>query len=98
MSAGKTHLIMAVCDELKYLWSDLDNAIRYAINGKWSIQCDGLEDRIKTLTQLVGPTPWESVPITMLENGVYQRIHDELGIRVEPDMAKVADVRERLSR
>lgn len=88
----------AVCDELEYLWGDLDNAMRYALNGRWSIQCDGLVDRIKTLTQLVGPTSWDKIPLSMLENGVYQRLHDDLGIRVTPDMAKVAEIRKRLSR
>lgn len=98
MSVSETGLTEAVCNELEYLWNDLDQAMRYAINGQWSIQCDGLADRIKTLTQLVGPTPWEKVPLPMLERGVYQRLHDDLGIRVTPDMAKVAEIRQRLGR
>ena len=93
-----TGLTQAVCDELEYLWNDLDDAMRYALNGTWSIQCDGLADRIKTLTQLVGPTPWDKVQMSLLENGVYQRIHDELDIRVEPDMDAVREIRERMSR
>lgn len=91
-------LTQAVTDELEYLWNDLDNAMRYAINGTWSIQCDELADRIKTLTQLVGPTHWESVQIRLLENGVYQRIHDELGVEIEPpDMQAVREIRERIN-
>lgn len=91
-------LTQAMRDELECLWGDLDDGIRYAANGQWSIRCDGVADRIKTLTQLVGPTPWERVPLTLLENGVYVRLHDDLGIRVRPDMRQVADVRERLNR
>jgi hypothetical protein len=90
-------LTQAVCDELEYLWGDLDDAINYALNGRWSIRCDGLEDRIKTLTQLVGPTPWEKIPLLLLENGVYQRIHDDLGIRVVVDTDRVAEVRSRMA-
>src|SRR6266487_312620 len=83
----------AARDELDALWADLDTAVRYAANGQWSITCDWLTDRIKRLTQLVGPTPWEQVQIPLLESGVYQRLHAELDVSVEVDMARVAEVR-----
>lgn len=83
----------AVREELDALWSDLNIARRDAINGIWSIRCDGLVERIKALTPLVGATPWEQIQIPLLEEGVYQRIHAELGISVDVDMERVTEVR-----
>ncbi|MFG3046258.1 hypothetical protein ACGFZR_15180 [Streptomyces sp. NPDC048241] len=85
-------------EELVCLWGDLNEARMYAINGKWSIKCDQLEERIKDLTRLIGPIPWEEIQLSLLELGIYQRVHAELGIdtaEVRPDMAKVAEVRAR---
>lgn len=84
----------AVREELAALWSDLHVAQRSAMNGQWSIQCGHLEHRIKQLTPLVEPTPWEEIQIPLLENSVYQRIHAELGIEVSVDMERVAGVRQ----
>jgi len=83
----------AVREELADLWSDLHTARRAAINGVWSMQCDRLVWRIKSLTPLVGATPWEEIQIPLLEDGLYQRIHSELGIPVTVDMKRVAKVR-----
>lgn len=83
----------AVREELAYLWNDLNLAQSYAYDGKWSMRCDSLEGRIKALTPLVGATPWEDIQIALLENGVYRRIHADLGITVEPDMERIAVVR-----
>ena len=80
--------------ELADLWIDLEQAIRRAHNGQWSMECDWFLDRIKTLTQQVGPAPWEQLPITLLESGLYQRTHAELGVDAPVDMARVAEVRE----
>lgn len=84
---------LAIKEELLNLWSDLSDAIGAAINGVWSMRCSNVEERIKALTPLVGPTPWDSVSISLLEFGVYQRIHEEMGIKVNPDMDRVAQVR-----
>jgi hypothetical protein len=86
-------------EELACLWGDLEIARRSAINGTWSIQCDNLTDRIKGLTAVIGPTPWDEIQIPLLELGIYQRIHAELSIdspEVRPDMEKVAGLRARL--
>jgi hypothetical protein len=83
----------AIVDELVSLWCDLNRAQSRAYNGQWSMECDSLEERIKALTLLVGPTSWENIQINLLENGVYQRIHGDLGIAVEVDMDRVAKVR-----
>lgn len=97
MSGQLERLEAAVREELADLWCDLHRAQSYAINGKWSIACDNLEGRIKLLTPLVGATPWDEIQIQLLENGVYQRIHADLGIAVEPDMERVAQVRDRIN-
>ena len=83
-------------EELACLWGDLDEARRSAINGSWSVRCDSLEERIKDLARVVGPTPWERIQIPLLELGIYQRIHADLGIdapEVQPDMDVVAEMR-----
>ena len=97
MSSELERLKAAVREELSDLWGDLHSAQNHAINGRWSIACDNLEERIKALTPLVGATPWDEVQIPLLENGVYQRIHADLGIAVHPDMARVAQVRARIN-
>lgn len=83
----------AIKEELVCLWSDLSEHMESAIKGRWSIACDNTEHRIKRLTPLVGPTSWDEVSISLLEFGVYQRIHEEMGITVNPDMDRVAQVR-----
>lgn len=84
--------------ELIELWCDLDNAMEYAHSGNWSLRCDALETRIKRLAAVIGATPWNHVPIPLIERGVYQRIHKELGLPVVIDMDKVAAHREYLDR
>ncbi|MFJ6119796.1 hypothetical protein [Streptomyces sp. NPDC092129] len=82
------------------MWGDLNEARQSAINGQWSIRCDNLEARIKSLTQVVGPTPWDEIQIPLLELGIYQR-HAELCIdvpEVQPDMERVAKLRADLER
>ncbi len=80
----------AVRVELELLWGDLDTAKGQAINGEWSMRCDSLVERIKDLTRLVGPTPWDCVGLSLLENGTYQRVHAELGVEATVDMGAVA--------
>lgn len=79
--------------ELQELWNDLQQARGYAVNGEWSIKCDELLARIQMFTRLVGPTPWEEIPIPLLEDGTYQRIHAEMGVTAEVDMVSVAETR-----
>jgi hypothetical protein len=79
--------------ELLLLWSDLNDARRSAIRDSWSMKCDHLVDRIKLFTQQVGPISWEEIDIDLLEDGVYQRIHAEIGVSVDVDMARVAGTR-----
>lgn len=66
--------------ELVCLWADLRDARRTAINGVWSIQCGNLAGRIVDLSRLVGATPWGDVDVDVLEDGLYERLHQEAGI------------------
>lgn len=86
-------LIGAMRDELDALWYDLHVARRDAMNGQWSINCDGLAERIRIFTGLVGPTPWEQIQLPLLETGVYQRLHAEWGVQADVDMVRVAETR-----
>lgn len=70
----------ALSEELSCLWTDLQTARRSAYKGNWSMHCDWIEERIKAITPLVGPTPWEQLDIILIEDGVYQRIHEEIGV------------------
>lgn len=87
----------AAVEELVDLWYDLHAARLSAYNGGWSMACDRLEGRIKRFTPLVGVTPWEEIQLPLLEDGIYQRIHADLGIAVSVDMEKVAQVRESIN-
>ncbi|MEU7583789.1 hypothetical protein AB0B50_40130 [Streptomyces sp. NPDC041068] len=86
----------AIRAELDSLWSDLNAARDAALRDRWSMRCDFLTERIKRLTALVGPTPWRDVELSLLEDGVYQRVHAELGVEAPVDMAAVAQARARL--
>jgi hypothetical protein len=81
----------ALARELTYLWSDLEDARRLALNGAWSIQCNWLTERIIWLTRTAGtPTPWGAIPCTMLLDGIYQGILRTAGIEFEePDLEEV---------
>ena len=83
--------------ELVCLWDDLQEARSSALNGEWSMQCDQLVWRIEALTKLLGPTPWDAIPMPLLEDGIYQRIHADMGVNVDVDMAQVADIRASLN-
>lgn len=91
---SKKKLQRACRDELECLWSDLEIARHSAIfPGTWTIRCEQLEERIKILTRLVGPTEWGRVGIPLHELGIYQRIHADMGIEAPVDMEAVADIR-----
>ena len=87
-----------VAYELGHLWDDLDTARRTAHPaGTWSMRCTDLAYRIARLTASTGnPTPWQQVPIPLIEDGIYQAIHRALGIEVGPDMEHIAEVRARI--
>ena len=86
----------ALTEELSCLWTDLQTARRSAIRGGWSMHCDWIEGRIKTITPLVGPTSWTELDIELIEDGVYQRIHAEIGVDAPYDEEGVRKHRARL--
>lgn len=76
----------ALRQELVYLWSDLDIAIRQTIRGPftppeaWSMHSLAVATRIIILSRLVGATPWEQVGYDRLLDGTYQRLLIAAGI------------------
>lgn len=65
---------------LALAWDDLQEARRTAADGQWSIACDSQVARIVGLTRLIGPLPWENVAVDLILNGVYERIHQAMGM------------------
>jgi len=82
-------------------WHDLQDARRRAINGHWSIECNHQVSRIVGLTRLVGPQPWGAVPVDLIIDGVYERIHEAIGTPTplsDDDRRRAREVMERRSR
>jgi hypothetical protein len=65
---------------LQLAWGDLQSARREAIDGRWSVRCDGQVCRIIGLTRLIGPLSWEHVSVDLTLDGVYERIHEAIGV------------------
>lgn len=81
--AGATEEYATPDEALRWLlelaWSDLEQARHYALNGRWSMACDGHVTRIIGLTRLVGPLSWEHVSVDLILDGIYERIHEAIG-------------------
>lgn len=73
-----------VRDEQVHLWTDLDEAIRSAINGVWSMRAANVACRIVVAARLVGPTPNGEAPWTLVAGGVYEAVLNAGG--VTPDL------------
>ena len=74
-----TELAQWAKDEQEYLWSDLDDAIRQALNGVWSMQAANVLIRLTRLVKIIGPADPKSVPWTMLAGGLYRIVLDLAG-------------------
>ncbi|WP_316521063.1 hypothetical protein [Kitasatospora brasiliensis] len=83
----------ALREELVLLWGDLLAATDQAINGTWSIRCDALVARITKITMLIGPADWREVPMTIVENGLYEQIHTHMGVSAPVDHKALARTR-----
>ncbi len=82
-------------------WGELQEARRQALNGRWSMNCDSLVDRIVGLTSLVGPEPWESVQVDLILDGLYEAIHEAGGYPTplsDDDRRRAQEVLDRRSR
>jgi hypothetical protein len=60
-------------------WSELQRARERALNGRWSIECEAMVSKIAGITRLVGPLPWEEIPVRLILDGWYERIHTATG-------------------
>lgn len=83
---------------LKLAWSDLRDARQHALNGNWSINCENVVSRIAGLTRLVGPIDWEEVPVGLILDGWYERIHAAVAAPTPLTTADHARAREVLER
>lgn len=81
--AGSTEEYATPDEALRWLlnlaWDELQSARRRAVNGRWSMECDGQVCRIVGLTRLVGPLSWEHIQVQLILDGVYERIHEAIG-------------------
>jgi hypothetical protein len=64
---------------LQLAWNGLQSARHQALDGRWSINCDDQVCRVIGLTRLVGPLSWENVPVDLILDGIYERIHEAIG-------------------
>jgi hypothetical protein len=71
-------------DEQNALWRELDEAIRRAINGRWSMQAAYVARRIVEAARLVGPTHPSEVLWTLTGSGIYDALLDVGAIEHEP--------------
>jgi hypothetical protein len=82
-NAGATQEYATPDSALRWLlnlaWHGLQSARHEAMNGSWSINCDHQVTRIVGLTRLVGPLSWGPVPVDLILDGVYERIHEAIG-------------------
>lgn len=78
-----------VRDQQMRLWTGLDQAIRYSVNGRWSIAAADVAVGIASAARLVGLTPYAEVPWTLLAGRVYEGLAEVVGISpVLPDAAE----------
>lgn len=93
----------AVTDELVALWSDFDQAVRYAARPpvpahpeSWSINMHWIAERIEGLTVLVGSPRWQDVQVHLLLDGWWDAVHAAAGLEAPPfDRARAQAVRDR---
>lgn len=82
--AGQTEEYLTPEAALRWLlqlaWDDLESGRGRASKGRWSVDCDHQVTRIVGLTRLVGPLSWETVPFDLILDGVYERIHESIGV------------------
>lgn len=67
-------LVAWVRDEQVALWGDLNEAIRGAANGAWSIHAANVARRIVEAARLVGPVPHGEIPWSLVAGGVYAAV------------------------
>lgn len=77
--------------EQESLWEDLSSARQDAIGCEWSIRCGNIAARIVDIARLIGHTPWDHIPETLLFEGVYEALLHEAGLPITFDEIKALD-------
>lgn len=84
--------------EVGYLWSDMADASRNAINTTWSINMSNIAGRIVALSRHTGALPWVHVSTALLRAGIYQRVYDNTALTYPPiDWDRVAESERRIA-
>lgn len=89
MTASLEQMSAWVKEQQVILWQDLDEAVRSAIDGCWSMRAAGIARRINEAARLVGPTPTAEAPWPLVAGGVYEAVYNAAGIQLTmPDEAE----------
>jgi hypothetical protein len=94
-----------IADELSYLWHLLwdsyqahlhacwhDSGVRlWQDGGAWSARCEQIGEHIVSATGLVGPIPWQDIPLVALADGWFEWANRKLGIP-DPQLPGDADL------
>ena len=77
--------------ELECLWNDLRQAHRARDYLVWTVGCEHIAERIKTLTAIIGPIPWTRAEISGVADGWFAKMCEKLEI-ADPDLPDVEGV------
>lgn len=68
--------------ELTELWADLEMAEQGSLapEGKLSMEMEGIIDRIREATEIVGPVNWGDVGVLTIYSGRYRRYCELVGL------------------
>lgn len=86
--------------ELVNLWYDLIREERLSLapraSGKWSMKMEGVGERLREATGLVGPVDWRSIPTLKILDGWFARMNKILGIEADlPTEEQLTELREK---
>lgn len=87
-------------NELVTLWHNMIRETRLNLaprgSDKWSLAMDGIGERIRSATKLVGPVNWRDIPVTHIFNGWFEHVNQRLGIDfLIPTDTELTELRER---
>jgi len=76
---NESALIDAARRELVLLWADLEDSVRMLGGYTWCGRHESLRDRIKALSDAVGPARWQDIAIPFLLSDTYTQVCGEIG-------------------
>lgn len=83
MSTSNEEIYKALLEaEQECLWDDLNNDLRMAANGYWSIAAESRVGRIIRIGKAVGFTDWEKIQLPLLVNDIYGAVISRAGCEV----------------